>query len=179
MPTLKDKLDEMARIKAELQRMEEDDTVTEETEGDVRDTLIARWEQLDTESKPIIERMERIRGITRTAGDEGNLERPTGRDTPDLVIRNNRDPYEDLPMVRQKLVSRADLRARGLDAIELEAKRGNLPHDLAETATLRAQDSPGIARHMLLTGSEDYQEAFRAYLENPEENAQRAALSLT
>jgi len=179
MPTLKEKLDEMARIKAELQRMEDDDSVTEETEGDVRDTLIARWEQLDTESKPIIERMERIRGITRTAGDEGNLEKPIGRDTPDLVIRNNRDPYEDLPMVRQKLVSRADLRARGLDAIELEAKRGNLPHDLAETATLRAQDSPGIARHMLLTGSEDYQEAFRAYLENPEENAQRAALSLT
>ena len=179
MPTLKEKLDEMARIKAELQRMEDDDSVTEETEGDVRDTLIARWEQLDTESKPIIERMERIRGITRTAGDEGNLEKPIGRDTPDLVIRNNRDPYEDLPMVRQKLVSRADLRARGLDAIELEAKRGNLAHDLAEVATLRAQDSPGIARHMLLTGSEDYQDAFRAYLENPEENAQRAALSLT
>jgi HK97 family phage major capsid protein len=179
MPTLKDKLDEMARIKAELQRMEEDDTVTEETEGDVRDTLVARWEQLDTESKPIIERMERIRGITRAAGDDGNLEKPIGRDTPDLVIRSGRDPYDDLQAVRDRLVTRADLRARGLDAIELEAKRGGLAHDLAEAATVKVQDSPGIARHCLLTGSPEYQEAFRAYMEDPEGMAQRAALSLT
>ena len=179
MPTLKDKLDEMARIKAELQRMEEDDTVTEETEGDVRDTLVARWEQLDTESKPIIERMERIRGITRAAGDDGNLEKPIGRDTPDLVIRSGRDPYDDLQAVRDRLVTRADLRARGLDAIEQEARRGNLAHDLAEAATVKVQDSPGIARHCLLTGSPEYQEAFRAYMEDPEGMAQRAALSLT
>ena len=179
MPTLKDKLDEMARIKAELQRMEEDDTVTEETEGDVRDTLVARWEQLDTESKPIIERMERIRGITRAAGDDGNLEKPIGRDTPDLVIRSGRDPYDDLQAVRDRVVTRADLRARGLDAIEQEARRGNLAHDLAEAATVKVQDSPGIARHCLLTGSPEYQEAFRAYMEDPEGMAQRAALSLT
>src|SRR6516225_11133314 len=125
MPTLQDKLDEMARIKGELQQMEDDDTVTEENGGDLRDTLIDRWETLDAESKPIIERMERIRGITRAAGDEGNLEKPIGRDTPDLVIRGNRDPYDDLQAVRDRVVTRADLRARGLDAIEQEARRGN------------------------------------------------------
>jgi len=179
MSTLKDKLDEMARIKGELQQMEDDDTVTEENGGDLRDTLIDRWETLDAESKPIIERMERIRGITRAATDEGNLERPIGRDTPDLVVRTNRDPYENLDAVRDRIVTRSDLRARGLDAIELEAKRGNLSHDLAEAATVRAQDSPGVARHCLLTGSPEYQEAFRAYLEDPEGMAQRAALSLT
>ena len=179
MSTLKDKLDEMARIKGELQQMEDDDTVTEENGGDLRDTLIDRWETLDAESKPIIERMERIRGITRAAADEGNLERPIGRDTPDLVVRTNRDPYENLDAVRDRIVTRSDLRARGLDAIELEAKRGNLSHDLAEAATVRAQDSPGVARHCLLTGSPEYQEAFRAYLEDPEGMAQRAALSLT
>jgi len=179
MSTLKDKLDEMARIKGELQQMEDDDTVTEENGGDLRDTLIDRWETLDAESKPIIERMERIRGITRAATDEGNLERPIGRDTPDLVVRTNRDPYENLDAVRDRIVTRSDLRARGLDAIELEAKRGNLTHDLAEAATVRAQDSPGVARHCLLTGSPEYQEAFRAYLEDPEGMAQRAALSLT
>ena len=179
MSTLKDKLDEMARIKGELQQMEDDDTVTEENGGDLRDTLIDRWETLDAESKPIIERMERIRGITRAATDEGNLERPIGRDTPDLVVRTNRDPYENLDAVRDRIVTRSDLRARGLDAIELEAKRGKLSHDLAEAATVRAQDSPGVARHCLLTGSPEYQEAFRAYLEDPEGMAQRAALSLT
>ena len=179
MPTLKDKLDEMARIKGELQQMEENEETTEETDGDLRDTLVARWEQLDAESKPIIARMERIRGITRAAGDDGNLEKPIGRDTRDLVIRSGRDPYDDLQAVRDRLVTRADLRARGLDAIELEAKRGGLAHDLAEAATVKVQDSPGIARHCLLTGSPEYQEAFRAYMEDPEGMAQRAALSLT
>ena len=179
MSTLKDKLDEMARIKGELQQMEENEETTEETDGDLRDTLVARWEQLDAESKPIIARMERIRGITRAAGDEGNLEKPIGRDTPDLVIRGNRDPYDDLQAVRDRVVTRADLRARGLDAIEQEARRGNLAHDLAEAATVKVQDSPGIARHCLLTGSPEYQEAFRAYMEDPEGMAQRAALSLT
>ena len=179
MPTLKDKLDEMARIKGELQQMEENEETTEETDGDLRDTLVARWEQLDAESKPIIARMERIRGITRAAGDEGNLEKPIGRDTPDLVIRGNRDPYDDLQAVRDRVVTRADLRARGLDAIEQEARRGNLAHDLAEAATVKVQDSPGIARHCLLTGSPEYQEAFRAYMEDTEGMAQRAALSLT
>jgi hypothetical protein len=179
MPTLQDKLDEMARIKGELQQMEDDDGVTEEEGGDLRDTLVARWEQLDTESKPIIERMERIRGITRAAGGEGNLERPIGRDTPDLVIRTNRDPYDNLPAVRSRIVTRGELRERGLDAVELEAKRGNLAHDFAEQATHLVQDNPGVARHVLLTGSEEYQEAFRAYMEDPEGMAQRAALTLT
>jgi len=68
MPTLKDKLDEMARIKGELQQMEENEENTEETDGDLRDTLVARWEQLDAESKPIIARMERIRGRHRSPG---------------------------------------------------------------------------------------------------------------
>lgn len=185
MPALDDKLAEMARIKAELQRMEDDDSVSEETDGDLRDTLVARWKKLDGECKPIIARMQEIQQITRAADDEVNLERPDGtvggfgRDTPDLLVRTHRDPYEDLDAVRSKIVTRSELRSRALDAIELEAKRGNLAHDFAESATLRAQDNPGIARHMLLTGSEDYQEAFRAYLEDPEANAQRAALSLT
>ena len=179
MPTLQEKLDEMARIKSELQHMEDDDTVTEETDGDLRDTLVARWEQLDKESKPLIERMERVRGITRSADNEANLERPVGRDTPDLLIRTNRDPYDNNDAVRSKVVTRSELRERGLDAIELEVKRGNLAPEFAEQATLKAQESPGIARHMLLTGSEEYQQAFREYLEDPEGMAQRAALSLT
>jgi hypothetical protein len=54
MPTLKEKLDEMARIKGELQRMEDTEETTEETDGDLRDTMVERWEQLDAECKPII-----------------------------------------------------------------------------------------------------------------------------
>ena len=78
MAALQELLDEQARIKAELQRMESDDTVTEETDGDLRDTLLSRWEELDAKSKPLIERMEKIRNITRTAEDPANLEQPYG-----------------------------------------------------------------------------------------------------
>ena len=182
MATLQEILDEQARIKNELQRMEDDDTVTEEDSGDLRDTLVARWEVLDGKAKPLIERMEKVRGITRQAADPANLEPPDAggsRWGAELVTRTQRDPYADLEAVRDRLVTRADLRARALDAIEAEARRGNMSHDFAEIATVKAQDSPGIARHMLLTGSEDYQEAFRAYVEDPEGMAQRAALTLT
>ena len=182
MATLTEILDEQARIKNELQRMEDDDTVTEEDSGDLRDTLVARWEVLDGKAKPLIERMEKVRGITRQAADPANLEPPDAggsRWGAELVTRTQRDPYADLEAVRDRLVTRADLRARALDAIEAEARRGNMSHDFAEIATVKAQDSPGIARHMLLTGSEDYQEAFRAYVEDPEGMAQRAALTLT
>ena len=197
MAALQDLLDEQARIKSELQRMENDDSVTEEDDGDLRDTLVARWEELDAKSKPLIERMERIRGITRAAGDEGNLERPDGapqgggynrggivsRYGPDLVIRNNRDPYDNNEAVRSSVITRSELRERALDAVEVEVKRGNLHSDAAENATRLAQDQFGgqsnVARHILLTGSPEYQDAFRAYLEDPQGEAQRAALSLT
>src|SRR6185312_695797 len=103
--------------------------------------------------------------------------------SPDLVVRTNRDPYDANDMVRSRIITRGELRERALDAIELEAKRGNLAHDFAEEATRKAQDQffgqSNIARHILLTGSEEYQDAFRAYLEDPQGEAQRAALSLT
>jgi hypothetical protein len=187
---LQDILDEQARIKNELQRMEDDDTVTEEDSGDLRDTLVERWEQLDTKAKPLIARMEKVRGITRAAADEGNLERPAGQEvgrygstTPELVTRNNRDPYDNNEAVRSRIITRGELRERALDAIEIEAKRGNLGHDFAEEATNKAQEQffgqSNIARHILLTGSQEYQDMFRAYLDDPQGEAQRAALSLT
>ena len=198
MAALQEFLDEMARIKQELQRMEDDGETTEEADGDLRDTLLSRWEELDAKSKPLILRMEKIRDITRAAADPANLEAPAGTPAPapagygggrygtsgpDLVIRTRHDPYDNLDAVRSHLVRRSELRARAMDAIELEVKRGNLHSDYAEAATLKAQDQyagqSNIARHILLTGSEDYQDAFRAYLEDPQGEAQRAALSLT
>jgi HK97 family phage major capsid protein len=186
---LKEKTGEMARIKAELQRMETSEETTEENDGDLRDTLVERWKQLDEETKPIIRRMEQIRSITRTAQDEDSLERPDGgssgggnaaRSGPDFWGQSGRSPYEDLDAVRSNLVTRSELRGRALDAIELEAKRGNLVHEFAENATLKTQDQfsgqSNIARHVLLTGSQEYQDTFREYLERPQEMAQRALL---
>ena len=172
MATLKEKLDEMARIKAELQRMDTSEGTTEERDGDYRDTLVERWTQLDGECKPIIERMERVRAITRTAQDESNLERPgggaagmSGSQGPEFMQHHN--PFENLDNVRRGMITRDDVIARSLNAVEMHAKRGLLPDDRAEAATAKAQWQPLVARHMLLTGSDEYQEAFRAYLEDP------------
>src|SRR5215469_10561208 len=137
MTALDDKLAEQDRIKAELQRMEDDDSVSEETDGDLRDTLVKRWKELDRECKPIISRMAEIRQITRAAAtpgatedgsDPGPAPRKWGKDGPDLVVRTERDPYDDLNAVRSRLVTRTDLKARALDAIEVEARRANLTH---------------------------------------------------
>jgi HK97 family phage major capsid protein len=194
MAALQELLDEQARIKQELQRMENSDETTEETDGDFRDSLLSRWEELDAKTKPLIERMEKIKAITRLADDEANLERPDGGSSgsrggwsggsgPDLVTSRFRNPYDNNEAVRSHLVPRRELRGRALDAIELEARRGNMPHDFAEAATAKAQDQYGgqsnIARHILMTGSEEYQEAFREYVEDPQGNAQRAAMTLT
>jgi HK97 family phage major capsid protein len=199
MATLKEKSEEMARIKAELQRMEDDEETTEETDGDLRDTLVERWQQLDKECKPIIERMEKVRAITRAAEDPANLERPepayagngngnglrrSVNGSPDFWGQSGRDPYDNLDAVRAHMVPTPELRGRAFDAVETEAKHGTLTHDHAEAATRMVQNNigregRGIAEHILTTGSAEYQEAFTAYLEKPQQNAMRAALSLT
>jgi HK97 family phage major capsid protein len=193
MAALQELLDEQARIKQELQRMENDDTVTEETDGDLRDTLLQRWEELDAATKPLIARMEKIRNITRAAEDPANLEPPygagkggggiTGGRGPDLVIRNRHDPFDSMERIRDNMVPSGELRERAMDAIELVAKRGMVVHDFAEEATRKVQDGGyfsknNIARHILETGSPEYYDAFAKYIANPDDMAARAALNL-
>jgi len=180
MATLAEMLDEQARIKNELRRMEDDGSITEESDGDLRDTLVARWEELDTATKPLIMRMERIKGITRAAGQDGNTEDGEDRGprrTPEFLQR--RDPFEDLDRVKHNLVSPRDMVARTMTAIETHARQGLLGREEGEEATRKAQQ-PGVAKHCLLTGTDDYVSAFRQYLEDPTgEGLQRTALSLT
>lgn len=167
MATLNEKLQEMAKIKAELQRMEADETVTEEDSGDLRDTLVERWTQLDTETKPLIERMEKVRGITRLASDPANREDGAdgGAQSPEFMRRT--DPFAELDAVRSGMVRRDELVSRALNAIERDNRRGHLGDDYAEAATQKIQYRPDIARHALLTGSDEYRESFRTYLEDP------------
>ena len=176
MATLQEILDEQARITAELQRMETDESVTEEGDGNYRDTLIGRWDELDGQAKPIIERMERIKSITRSAGNPANREAGDGGGNggqpatwagsrgPEFMARL--DPFADMDAVRDGRVKHADLIARAQNIIENHDKRGLLFGDRGEECTRKAQQ-PQIARHMLLTGSDDYVEAFRDYLNNP------------
>jgi HK97 family phage major capsid protein len=177
--TLQELLDEQARVKAELQRMEEDQSVTEEDSADLRDTLIERYEDLDKKIKPVVERLEKVRGITRAAGQAGGSEpgADTGyqaqRGTPEFMQRH--DPFDNLDAVRGNMVRSGDLIARAMNSIEDYNKRHLLADERAETAVGRIRERPDIARHALLTGSDDYLEAFRSYLNDPTGEGKRIA----
>lgn len=186
MATLNDLLAERERVKNELRRMEEDETVAEdEATADLRDSLIARYSEIDERLKPLIERMDKVRQITRAAGDDANREpgADTGPRAPEFLQRH--DPFEDLDAVRGGFVQSGDLLSRAEAAVERHSKRRLLGDERAETAVRRMKGSdtrgldlgprPEIARHMLLTGSDDYIDAFRAYLADPMGEGRRVA----
>jgi hypothetical protein len=189
MTALDDKLAEQARIKAELRRMEDNGETTEENDGDLRDTLVKRWRKLDDECKPIISRMKEIQEITRAADDPANRE--AGADTgqaaqaaqwdgrsPEFITR--RDPFEDLDQVRRGMITQEDAVARASTVIEMHDKRGMLPGHRGEVATVRAQENPAVARHILMHGHDGYYDAFRDYVEDPTgPGLQRAAGALS
>ena len=171
----------MESIRADLASL---DGLADPSEEDValQDTLIAEYDDLDGKAKPLRQRMAQLDRIRQVAGEPDNREEPSTRKAPEMFVRSNRDPLEDLDRVRANLVSREDLRARALDLIEADAKRNSweLPHDYAEQASIRAQGNPKIGQHILLTGTREYREAFRAYLDNPEANEHRLrAVTLT
>ena len=172
--------DRQAAIRSELAALDDAPETTEEDHGDLRDTLIYEYEQLDERKAPIVERMEKLKLIKRASGDTANREPGDDRDrrTPEFMTRL--DPFADLDRVRDRMVPRADLVARSLTAIENHNKRGHLEADRAQEATRKAQWDPSIARHMLMTGSDEYVEAFRAYLADPEgEGGMLASRALT
>jgi HK97 family phage major capsid protein len=168
-------------IRAELSTI---DALPEPTDDDVnwQGTLIQEYDALEERAGPLRRRMADIDRVMRARQDPANTEdgAPRTRQAPAQTTRSNRDPFEDMDRVRSRLVSSEELRSRAETVIETDAKRYELPQDFAETATRRAKTSQGIARHVLLTGSPEYREAFRAYLESPEDGEQRfRAMNLT
>jgi HK97 family phage major capsid protein len=76
------------------------------------------------------------------------------------------DPFADMDAVRDNRVRSGDLIARAQTVIESHEKRGLLFDDRGEQCA-RMANQPQIARHMLMTGSDEYVEAFRSYLNDP------------
>lgn len=176
---LQDLEERQRSIKAELARLDGlgDDTTDEDVAW--QETLITEYDANEVLATPLRKRAADLRRI-QAAGEQAENREPadrsrtagiagmTGTTGPDLVVRNNRDPLADLGRVRDRLVGRDELRSRARELIDRDHQRMELPDDHAQTATVRAQNSPGVARHILLTGSEEYRDAFRAYLEDPE-----------
>jgi HK97 family phage major capsid protein len=185
---LQEMLDRQAAIRNELAEMDADTNTTEEDHGDIRDTLIDEYEKIEHQKAPVIERMERIKLIRRGADNPLNAEpgAPSGNGhssaqrwagpsagTPEFMTRL--DPFAELDKVRDGLVRGSDMVARALNVIESHNKRGMLLSDYAEEATRKVVSNPLIARHALLTGHDEYVEAFRCYLMDPMGEGRRMA----
>lgn len=189
MPTRADEIrTRQAAIRVDLDALEALEETTDEDQ--VRsDALLGEWDELVTELEPLATREQRIAAVRSAMDDERNREAtvPPAGSGPDLHIRSNRDPFEDLESVRTGLTSPAEIRARAVLAIERYAERSDhwgLPHDGAEQATKLVEKfgkrfGTEVARQMLCTGSPEYLAAFESYLTDPGGYAARAALSLT
>ena len=77
------------------------------------------------------------------------------------------DPFADLDKVKNNLVAPREVVSRAMNVIEAHDKRHLLPGDRGEEATRKANEVPGAAKLMLMTGSDEYIEAFRDYLNDP------------
>jgi len=185
---LQEMLDRQSAIRNELASMDADPTVTEEGDGNIRDTLIDEYEALERLKEPVIARMEKIKLIQRAAGDPANrdsidggydapaaatAQRWQGGGTPEFMSRL--DPFAELDKVRDGLVRGSDMVARSMNVIEMHNKRGMLLPERAEEATRKCAGDPMIARHALLTGHDEYVEAFRAYVNDPQGDGLRMA----
>jgi len=165
-------------IRAELDTIERNPASAEESDGDYVDTLIDEYDTLERRRVPLAERAEKLNLIHAASKDEQATEPGESRrvEAPTQVYRNKRDPFEDMEAVRTNMLRGSEMRERAHDAIEWVSRSGwvDFPHDHAERATQLATKSKGIARHILLTGTQDYYESFRSYLSDPEGLAQRA-----
>jgi HK97 family phage major capsid protein len=187
---LRDIVDRQEAIRAELDKIEKNPASVEETDGDYVDTLIDEYDTLEERRVPLAERAQKLNLIaaandaegdeptaTRSATEAGDDRPPT----PTQVYRNKRDPFDRMEDVGRNLMRGAEVRERALDAVEWVSRSQwvEFPDDYAQRATelvtqLDQKAGTGIAKHILRTGSQEYYDAFRAYVADPEGMAQRA-----
>jgi HK97 family phage major capsid protein len=186
MARIEDIRTRMGVIKSDLDSLEQVEEETDE-HRERADALLGEWDELNTELEPLAEREARVAAVREAARAESNRESGSVNGSPDLVVKTDRDPFEDLHSVRTGITSPADVRARALSAIEKYSKRSDnwgLEDDGAEAATSLVEKGgkafgTEVARQMLCTGSPEYLAAFESYLNDPSGMAARAAMSLT
>lgn len=186
-------------IKSSLDALETQDE-TDETR--LRsDALLEEWDELDTESKPLIERAEKIAAVraamsaeqnagTGEAGADdtvrSNVARMSGSQGPDLHVKRYVDPFAGMDEVRLGLTSDTEVRGRAMAAVELYHTRSD-GYQITDEAASQCENlikkggrlfGTNVARQMLATGSAEYMAAFEAYLSDPGGYSSRAALSL-
>jgi HK97 family phage major capsid protein len=134
------------------------------------DELLDEWDTLEEERKPLAARAARLEAVRSAAAHQGNLEGGAGARPGGPQIMRKVEPYVDLEQLRVGRYEEQDVISRALKAVEIA------PRHMSDAAREHAQalveldegdenrQAPLIARHMLLTGSPEYHEAFREYM---------------
>jgi HK97 family phage major capsid protein len=168
--SLQEMEDRLRSIRSELASL---DDLTDPTPEELnwQGTLISEFDDVDAKAEPLRKRMADLRRIEKRGEDPENREEPktAKRSTgPDLHVRNNRDPLADLDRIRQNLMPATELRSRAADLIEQDVKRYELSDEFAENASVRVQENVRgkVAQHILMTGTREYRDAFRSYMES-------------
>jgi HK97 family phage major capsid protein len=191
---LEEILKRQEQIQAELKALEElpepegdeaQRAQTMEDRNSVTDQLLAEFDQLEEERQPLAEREARRARVFDAIKDPAR-QLPGlagGVNDPTVHSRGGKiNPYGDLPAVRAMTMAPNDVISRALAAVEqapdyvTEEQKENVDGLIRKSG--RKQGAL-IARHILLTGSPEYHDAFYDYMSNPTDNVQRAALSLT
>lgn len=120
---------------------------------------------LETEREPLAARaafVERIRGA-QAAG--GSRSRESGGVDVHIKDATANGPFGNLDQVRSGGLNTSDMRSRAIDAIEQAPEYVPDEHRERATRLVERGDKHGrISRHMLLTGSPDYERAFEEVL---------------
>jgi|SRR5215471_12074895 len=132
-------------------------------------TCIAEFDELDERASKLRQRMADVERIAARGRDPENREEAVplyGSRGPEVMIRS--DPLEDIVRVERNLVAPEELQARAQTLVENDNRRSawKLSDEKAQVATQLTEIEEGsqIARHILLTGREDYRQAFRQYM---------------
>jgi HK97 family phage major capsid protein len=149
------------------------------------DAALTEFSDAKSEYDKAVERAEKVEAVRTAALNPRNV--TPAFSAPNVVVK--RDAFDNLDGVARGHVPAAEVRSRALNAIEETSFHG-LTDAARQRATELAQGNAGIARHILLTGSEAYRSAFEqilthgpemgmALLDGEQRDAMRAALSNT
>ncbi len=150
------------------------------------DAALAEFDEAKAAYDKAVTRAEKVEAVRAAALDPRNVERAVP-EAPQVVVK--RDVFDDIEQVVRGYVPASDMKARAATAIEDTRYRG-LSDAAKQRATELAEGDAGIARHILITGSPAYREAFElvmrhgpevglAMLDGEQRDAMRAALSNT
>lgn len=157
---------------------------------DVNDDQIARSAAIPTEYKALEDERQQalayeaqVELVRSRAANPANREKAFPA-APAVIVK--KDPYDNLELVRRGHFDPADVIERARYAVDQapshldDAGKAHIEKLLTVISDDEGKQAPGIARHMLITGSPRYHEEFREYMRTKHAGELlRAAMSLT